>query len=741
MPSEKFSMQKKLVCISFMLGISLLANAQKDTTHSVIEEEPLITVTSYLSNVKSKQFPQPINVVTKNILLTTSATNIVESLSKTVPGFSAVSTGPAIAKPFIRGLGYNRVVTVNDGIRQEGQQWGDEHGIEIDDYNIQKAEILKGPASLMYGSDALAGVINLQSQKDAQEGSIKTNILSEYQTNNKLRGFYGNVAGAKNGFTFNLYGSYKGAQDYKNKLDGHVFNSKFYNQSAGGMLGYNRKKGFNKIIVSNFQQHIGMTEGERDETGTFIKEMHDGHPHLATAADFNKITPFEPFQKINHFKISSLNNFEIGKGNIDLIFAWQKNDRQEFGHAHEGHDHDNHTENSSTPAAHFALQTFNYNLFYKLPYFNNWRITVGTNGMWQNNKNMAEEKIIPNYFLFDAGMFVYTQYIVKDFTLSGGLRYDLRNVEGKNTLDEDTYLKFQAFNKSFGNFSGSIGTTYDLSENVFLKANVAKGFRAPNLAELASNGAHEGTFRYEVGNNDLQSEKSLQFDAGIGVRASHLSLNASVYYNTIKDFIFYERIKNIHGSDSIIIDEESKREISVFKFNQHDVRIYGVEVSIDIHPHPFDWLHFENIFSYVKATFTKPVDGSVNVPYIPAARWISLLKADVPVKEKVISNLQAGIESDYNFAQNNAFTGYNTETKTPAYWLFNSFVSFDVSNRQHKLFSVYLTANNILDVAYQNHLSRLKYAPVNPYNNRQGIFAMGRNFGIKVNIPLTFSWK
>lgn len=727
-------MQKTLFSFSFFL-FSTGINAQKDTSHSVIEEEPTITVTSYLSNVKAKQFPQSINVVTKNILFNTSTTNIIESLSKTVPGFNAVTSGPAVAKPFIRGLGYNRVLTINDGIRQEGQQWGDEHGIEIDDYNIQKAEVLKGPASMMYGSDALAGVVNFESQKEAPEGTIRANILSEYQTNNMLRGFYANIGGTERDLIFNVYSSYKGAADYKNRYDGRVFNSKFYNISAGGMMGYRWKKGVSKLLVSHFQQNIGMVEGERNESGAFIKEEHNNHIQLAEDADFKRITPFEPYQKVNHFKITSSNSFDIAAAKLDILLAWQKNNRQEFGHVH--NDELPSEESHNGPVAHFDLQTINYNVFYKLPAFDFWKITLGINGMQQNNKNLAAEKIIPDYSLFDIGVFSYMQYIKNNFTVAGGVRYDLRSIQSRNTMDDEKNLKFEAFDKSFNNISGSIGATFEANDIVSLKVNVAKGFRAPNLAELASNGAHEGTFRYEIGNKYLISEKSLQFDAGINISTNHFTFNAGVYYNTIKDFIFYEKIKSIYGGDSLIVDRESTRTIPVFKFNQHDVHMYGTEVSMDIHPHPLDWLHFENIISYVRAKFTNAIDNSVNVPYIPAARWISQIKTYVPVKERsFISNLQIGIESDYNFAQNKAFTGYDTETNTAAYWLINSFVSFDIYRKESTLLTISLTANNLLDIAYQNHLSRLKYAPINETTNRTGVFEMGRNIGIKINIPL-----
>ena len=174
---------------------------------AVVENEG-VTVTGVSTATRLKQSPQPVTVVKKNELFKISSSNIINSLSH-VAGVNALTTGPAISKPFIRGLGYNRVLVINDGIRQEGQQWGDEHGIEVDDYSVQRVEVLKGPASLMYGSDGLAGVINIQSLVPVTEETITANILGEYQTNSRLRGYFGNVAGTKNGFIFNAYGSYK----------------------------------------------------------------------------------------------------------------------------------------------------------------------------------------------------------------------------------------------------------------------------------------------------------------------------------------------------------------------------------------------------------------------------------------------------------------------------------------------------------------------------------------------------
>ncbi|HRH60445.1 MAG TPA: TonB-dependent receptor plug domain-containing protein, partial [Chitinophagaceae bacterium] len=427
---------------------------------SYVEREG-VTVTGVSSAARTRQSPQPVAVIKRTDFINTTATNTIDALTKLVPGFNAVSTGPAVSKPFIRGLGYNRVLTINDGVKQEGQQWGDEHGIEIDDYSVQRVEVLKGPASLMYGSDAIAGVINIQSQLPAPEGTLKINALSEYQSNNNLRGFYGNIGGTKKGFSWNAYGSYKGAEDYQNKYDGYVFNSKFYNKNFGGMLGYNGSWGYSHLFISNFDQHLGIVEGERDSvTGAFIKVLPGDETAISTGDDFKKINPEIPFQHIRHFKITSDNNYKIGSNNLDVVAGYQHNQRQEFGNA----------DNPSVANAWFNLQTMSYAVRWHFAYKNNWRTSAGITGMYQTNENKAEEVIIPNYDLFEAGAFVFTRYSKDKLTISGGLRFDNRHVNGKQ-MKVDGEPKFNSFSKNFSNISGSAGFSYEFTKAFALKAN------------------------------------------------------------------------------------------------------------------------------------------------------------------------------------------------------------------------------------------------------------------------------
>ena len=164
-----------------------------------------------------------------------------------------------------------------------------------------------------------------------------------------------------------------------------------------------------------------------------------------------------------------------------------------------------------------------------------------------------------------------------------------------------------------------------------------------------------------------------------------------------------------------------------------------MEVMIDIHPHPIDWLHFENTFSYVKAVIANGTDSTKYLPNIPAARWLSELKGKFRHVGGIFQNAYAGVQMDWTFDQNNVYYAYQTETATPGYTLWNAGIGADVVNKNKKvLFSLHLAANNITDVAYQNHLSRLKYAPENEVTGRTGVFNMGRNYSVKVAIPLNF---
>lgn len=455
--------------------------------------------------------------------------------------------------------------------------------------------------------------------------------------------------------------------------------------------------------------------------------MPGGVEGIATNEDFEKIKPAIPSQRVQHFKITSDNGVNFGKNRLDLVVGYQQNQRQEFGDPGA----------PTTPEAYFDLKTINYAARFHLPSNKNWKTSAGITGMRQANTNRGEEVIIPDYELFDIGAFVYSQYTKDKVSVNGGIRYDSRHING-DAMEIDSEAKFNAFKRNFSNVSGSIGFAYEASKAITLKINAARGFRAPNLSELASNGAHEGTNRYEAGNHNLKNEVSLQVDGGAEINTEHVSLAANVFYNNITHFIFYEKMQNTTGGDSVVIDSESGDELTVFRFTQNDAHLYGAELNIDIHPHPLDWLHFENTFSYTRGKFEQNIDGSKNIPLIPAAKLVSELRGNFLNTAKKFKNLYITVGGEYTFAQNNPFTGYNTETATSGNLLLNTGVGIDIANKGKTIGSIHLAGFNLANIGYQNHLNRLKYAPVNNATGRQGVFDMGRNFSIKIDVPLTF---
>ncbi|HEX2787862.1 MAG TPA: TonB-dependent receptor [Ignavibacteria bacterium] len=709
-----------------------------ELTESIVEiSEIVVTGTNKATELRDN--PLSISTIANQSLFNSTSTNIIDALSKT-PGISQLTTGTGISKPVIRGLGYNRIITLYNGIRQEGQQWGDEHGIELDEFSIDRVEILKGPGSLVYGSDALAGVINFLTPDPLPRGEIMTNFATNYQTNNNfLRATISN-AGNINGFNWLVRGSSKLAGNFQNKYDGKVYNSGFNEWNVNGYLGLNKSWGYSHLNFSFFNQNLGIVEGERDSSGDFVKLVNENGEVIEVPVNQNDLNGYNidvPKQNIQHLRISNTSNLFFGKTNLEFSFGYQKNIRKEFANPLD----ENETE------LYFLLNTYDYDVKYNLPAMNGWLTSFGTNGMYQTNLNEGVEALIPDYNLFDIGAYLITQKNFGRFSLSGGVRFDNRHVnskgmyfdsEGLTTSTTDS-IKFSPFNKNFSSLSGSIGFSYFFDEDFSMKLNIARGFRAPNIAELGSNGVHEGTIRYEIGNDNLKPEHSLQGDLGFFLNTSHVSSELSVFYNSIDNYIFLEKLINTTGQDSIVYPKDP---LAVFKFVQGNAYLLGGEFSIDIHPHPLDWLHFENSIAYVLGIQRNQPDSMKYLPFIPAARLRSELKAEINKIGSFINDGYVFVEGDYTFAQNNYFSAFNTETATPSYLLFSAGFGGDIiNNNGNTILKYILSVNNIFDVAYQNNMSRLKYAPENLATGREGIYNMGRNISFKVSVPFMFSVK
>ena len=721
-------MMKRLLTILPLLCICTAVAAQDSIkTHHHAEDSTDVffrhlnlnelTVTGVTGDTKLRHATAPVSIITSQVLRSTASTNIIDAISHQ-PGISQLTTGGSISKPIIRGLGYNRVVVMSEGVRQEGQQWGDEHGVEVDGSSVNSVEILKGPASLMYGSDAMAGVVILHPQATLPEGEIRANVSTEYQTNNGLFGYNLSLAGNQKGFVWDARYSDKMAHAYKNKYDGYVPGSQFRERAGRLMVGINKSWGHSRLVWTAYHLTPGVVEGDRDpETGELE------HAKDWTGHQYSKSLPF---QQVKHYKLVWDNAVNLPSGYLKAIIGYQQNRRQEFEESEDDYE------------LFFKMHTLTYDLRYVTEEFNGWKLSTGIGGMYQQSGNKGEEYLIPDYRLFDFGIYATATKTLGDrWTLNGGVRYDHRRLHGDELMEDDE-MRFTDFTRHFNGLTGSIGVVCNINEHFNIRLNVARGFRTPNMSELASNGVHEGSVRYEIGDQQLKSEYSLQADLGLDFTSRYVSAQLALFANRIDNYIFTHRISETIDPDYL-----------TYAYTQGDARLLGFEAGFDFHP--VHSVHFSNTFSYVDARLLHQSDATKYLPFTPAPRWTSELKWELfhhshstihhhhttdAAHRAWFNNLYVAAGLDCYLKQTHIYSADDTETATPGYALLSLSAGTDIQIKGKKVAELYITADNLLNKAYQNHLSRLKYADENNVTGRRGVFNMGRNITFKVVVPI-----
>jgi iron complex outermembrane receptor protein len=411
---------------------------------------------------------------------------------------------------------------------------------------------------------------------------------------------------------------------------------------------------------------------------------------------------------VHHYKAVSDNSFYMGRGTLQAIVAYQQNRRQEF------------EESRDEPGLDFMLHTVNYDVKYRTPLTRRLNIASGVGGMWQRSLNKGDEYLIPAFQLFDMGVFGTATYRDGPWTLSGGLRMDHRHLHSFRLENV-----FDRFSRNFNGVTGSLGAVFAITGRMNLRANVARGFRAPNLSELASNGVHEGTVEYELGNRRLKPEYSWQADLGWDYTSPLVSASVSLFANVIDHYIFTQKLDGVKTGG-----------FDTYQYVQGDARILGGEAMVDVHP--VEQLHLENTFSYVNSVQRHRPGDQKYLPFTPAPRWTSDVRYDIVRDGTTLNNTYVALQMECNLRQNHFYALNGTETATPSYTLFNALAGTDFRSRGRKVASLYLSCDNIFNRAYQSHLSRLKYVEATPGNGRRGIFNMGRNFTLKLIVPLEF---
>lgn len=598
---------------------------------------------------------------------------LIEGLA-TIPGVSQVSTGTSIGKPVIRGLSGNRVLVYSQGVRVENQQFGDEHGLGLNGAGVESVEVIKGPASLLYGSDAMGGVLYFNPEKFAAAHEWKADFSQKLFSNTLGSNSSLGVKTSTENWKFLARGSYNTHSDYKIAGGDRVTNTRYNETDFKTGIGYSNSV-FSSVLRYNFNKlDLGIPE--------------DGIAEQSKS----KNTIFPRQAVFNH--LLSLNSVVYLKNSkLDVDLGYIANDRSEF-------------EDSDEASLQMKLNTFNYDAKYHFPKLGNFESIIGIQGMHQTNTNFAEEFLIPDAVTNDIGVFGTANYEWGKNVLQGGLRYDNRNLSTEAHGVSGEEGSFEAIDRSFDSFNASLGYKTNLAENITMRFNVASGFRAPNLAELSSNGVHEGTYRYEIGNSNLKTENNIQTDLNLEYRNSHFEFFINGFYNHINNYIY------------VSPTGEQLEENDVFAYIQNNAKLYGGEVGLHFHPHPLDWLHYETSFQ----TVTGKKQNGDYLPLIPANNWNNTIRTEFKIKNWLEEGY-ASFNVNTTFNQDNV-SGF--ETASNGYTLINLGLGGKVKWGK-TAFDVNLNANNLFDKKYIAHLSRLK---------TDGIPNIGRNIVLGVNFNL-----
>lgn len=667
--------------IGFITENKTIKGLEKTNTLDIMLEETIfqmdeIIVSTAFNKIQSQNVMKVAHETIKELQQKGTAT-LVEGLA-TIAGVSQVSTGTSIGKPVIRGLSGNRVLVYSQGVRMENQQFGDEHGLGLNDAGIESVEVIKGPASLLYGSDALGGVLYFNPEKFALANTFKANFSQKLFSNTLGSNTSLGLKTSTDNWKFMTRGSYNTHSDYRISGGDRVTNTRYNETDFKTGIGYSNSS-FSSVFRYNYNKlDLGIPEEGIAEQTT------------------SKNTEF-PRQGVfnNLFSLNSVIYLKNSKLDVDLGYI--ANDRSEF-------------EDSNVAGLQMKLKTFNYDAKYYFPKIEKFESIIGIQGMHQTNANSGQEYLIPDATTTDFGVFGTGNYEWNSTVFQAGLRFDNRKITTieHGIAGEEGY--FKAIDKSFDSFNASLGYKTNLIDDLTLRLNVASGFRAPNLAELTSNGVHEGTNRYEVGNTDLKTEQNIQTDVNLEYSNSHFEFFVNGFYNHINNFIYTSPT----GTQIDAYD--------VFDYVQNDATLYGGEIGLHFHPHPIDWLHYESSFETVTGKKKSQNNSNDYLPLIPANNWNNTIRTEF----KITNWLEDGYATlNVNTTLNQSkVSGF--ETSSSGYTLVN--LAFGGTVKLGKtVFDLNLNGNNLFDKRYIAHLSRLK---------TDGIPNIGRNVVLGVNFDL-----
>ena len=573
---------------------------------------------------------------------------ISKSISK-LPGISLITTGPGIAKPSIRGLSASRVIIYSQGVRLENHQWGDEHGVGVSTSGISSVELIKGPAYVLYGSDAMGGVLYIEPERYSSDFSL--DYMGIYNSN--YSGITNNIGvkGSSKNFSYVLRGNMTDNQNFSTP-SGEVENTWLIENDIQAGLKYQ---------TENFSSDLRLS--------TNISELGIPDPDIEQGQQGS-------YQELSHTMLTWKNNIDLGNNHeLEATLGKQFNKREEFSGL-----------GGSLAELDMELTTNTIDVNLTMPQSEKFNLILGTNMLSQENKNFGLEKLIPDADMNDFGVYGLGQVSMENGSALFGVRYDSRSITSKRG------------SANFSNFNGSIGLKKDI-RNSSLRLNLGSGYRAPNLIELYADGIHEGTFRYEKGNDGLEAETSFQSELSLDIMNKDSSLAFDVFYNDISNYIY------------IAPSSEAIDGYKVYNFLQQNATLWGSEI-IYSKKTGIEWLSSDTSLEYING---KTAQGDP-LPFI------------APLTFKQVFNLDLSenysLEIDF-VAKAKQSRISQFEEETDGYSLLNLSGNWKTSFLVNDL-DIFWSIDNVFDTEYFDHLSRLKEA---------GIHELGRNIsiGLKYN--------
>jgi len=662
--------------------------------HAINELENVIVNAKRDLNVNSIK-----EVLSSKIVDATRGQSLGEILSR-ANGVTVLQTGSTIFKPVIHGLHSQRVLLINNGVRLESQQWGSDHAPEIDPFIAEKFTIIKGAGALKYGNDAIAGAVLIEPKALPKQAQTNAEFNTGYFSNNRQYVLNGMIESSPLKFpelSYRIQATYKKGGNARTP-NYWLHNTGLQEFNYSGAVGLRKEKYNTELFVSSFNTDLGIF------IGSHVGNLSDLQNAITASKPTQNIDAFSyaigrPKQNVQHYTVKSKSQIYLPNNNkLNLLVSYQKNLRKEFDRAML----------SNRPELDLDISTTMADVNFESGPTKKISSNIGLVAMLQENVWAGSRFFVPNFRTQNIAVYSIHNYNVNNWMFDAGARFDYRHLRTyRNKSDSIT-----AANRTWGNASGTLGATYKITPNFKWLINGAYAWRVPQVNELYVNGLHHGTSSFEIGNQNLKSEKAFNISTQLKYQTdSSWQFDLSVYNNIITDFI--NLIPSVPATLTL------RGAYPTFRYVQSNAVLRGIDFS---------------------------VHKTLNRSFMAGAKTALLWAKNSDTKEWIIQMPSNRIEGDitYSFAnkvlQNAAielrYMHIMQQTRIPvsiadyipppnAYSLLNLDFSSDVAIGKKQI-SVGLTVVNLLNQTYRDYMNRFRYFNDEP----------GRSINLRIKLKL-----